>query len=96
MALSREESYALSSGFERDRMMIPDCTKPTPYSNGENAHWWSVETANYDEHGPTSLGECQNCGATFDFSNVVDYDPKTMNLGVKADTQEAPASRRAR
>ena len=72
------------------------CTGTTPYSNGEYAHDWSIIEANYDEHGPSSRGECQNCGEVREFSNSVDYDPKAINLGVKADQQEAPASKKGR
>ena len=61
------------------------CTKPTPYSNGENAHWWMVKTADYELYGPTSPSVCDNCGETRDYPNSLEYGKNDMILNIKAE-----------
>lgn len=54
-------------------------------------HWWEIEPADFDNHGPTSLGIFRNCNDEKQFRNffAIDYGVQ-MAPNVKSDNQEAP------
>ena len=57
-------------------------------------HHRKIETADYEKYGPVSPSVCIYCGETRDYPNSLEYGKNDMILNIKADQQEAPASKR--